>query len=73
MSYRSRAPENAAPCRLQVTVFGREDLVPCQLAFRVVHASRAQRGPNLRYDSDTGTSNTQYLAADSMVPTGWLF
>ena len=41
MSRRSRAPENAAPCRWQVTAFGRKELDPRQLAFRVLHAGRA--------------------------------
>ena len=41
MSCRSRALENAAPCQWQVTAFGREELDPRQLAFRVLHAGRA--------------------------------
>ena len=70
MSRRPRAPENAALCRWQVTAFGREDLVPRQLVFRVLHAGRAKRGPNLCRDPDTGASNTRYLAIISVTVRG---
>ena len=48
MSCRSRAPKNAAPCRWQSIAFGREELLSCQLAFRVLHAGYAKKGTNLR-------------------------
>ena len=56
MSCRSRAPENAAPCRWQVAAFGREELDPRQNS-----CSRTPRRPCLKGTKPTSWPGYEYL------------